>query len=129
MPEEKAPLPQPAGTLSEDFATGYANQIRFETSSWDLKIVFGQLDQSTGTPSVEWHTAMTIPWPQAKIGLYFLQANVAIYEQLFGKIQMPWDVIPPPPTPPSAEEAQKQPRAQSVYETLLQFYEQFKATL
>jgi hypothetical protein len=39
-----------------DFATLYANNIRFEASVWDLKLLFGLLDLSKPTNIVEQHT-------------------------------------------------------------------------
>jgi hypothetical protein len=130
MPEQTnhAPAQQPF-ELSEDFFSAYANQVRFETSAWDLKIVFGQVDQSRGTAVVEWHTAITIPWSQAKIGVYTLQAHVASFEAFYGKIQVPWDVVPAPPLAPTEEEAKQKPVVKAIYETILKLYEQFKSTL
>lgn len=31
---------------AEDFVTGYANNIQFEPTSYDLKLVFGELSQT-----------------------------------------------------------------------------------
>jgi hypothetical protein len=39
--------PTPHFVKSEDFREVYANQVSFEPSTWDLKINFGLLDQST----------------------------------------------------------------------------------
>jgi hypothetical protein len=125
----ETPTPQNVGRRSPDFYAAYANQIRFETSSWDLKIIFGQLDQSAGSPDVEWQSAVTIPWAQVKLGIFSLQAQVAAYEHLFGKIQTPWDVIPPGPTKPSDEELARNPASKGLYEKVLKLYEDFKATL
>ena len=126
-------MPEDAKThgsaFSEDFSSAYANQVRFEPSSWDLKFVFGQLDQGSGAPSTEWHTAMTIPWAQAKLGLYFLQVHVAVYEHVFGKIAIPWDGIPPPPVPPTDEEAEQNPNKRAAYEIMQKLYDQFRASL
>ena len=130
MPEETdLTSTQQTPALAEDFSSAYANQVRFEASAWDLKIVFGQLDQSSGTAAVEWHTAITVPWVQAKIGVYTLQSHVAAYEGFYGKIPIPFDVVPPPPTKPSKEEIKQKPVAKALYETILKLYEQFKSTL
>ena len=53
QPEASSELIQFFKLLSEqlgrkDFATIYANNFQFEPSVWDLKIVFGQLDQQIG---------------------------------------------------------------------------------
>jgi hypothetical protein len=130
MPDETNQAPgQDPLQLSEDFFSAYANQVRFETSAWDLKILFGQVDQTGGTAVVEWHTAITIPWAQAKIGVYTLQAHVAGFEAFYGKIQVPWDVVPAPPIAPTEEEARGKPQVKALYETALKLYEQFKSTL
>jgi hypothetical protein len=83
----------------EDFASLYANNVRFESSVWDLKLIFGQLDQSTGGEEVEQHTAMTLPWTTAKLMVHFLQLNIAIYELENGKIRINPRVFPPEPAP------------------------------
>ena len=83
----------------EDFASLYANNVQFETSVWDLKIIFGQLDQSRPSGRVDQHTAITLPWLQAKIMAFYLSANVALYEADNGKIQIPLS-LQPQPLPP-----------------------------
>ncbi len=85
--------------LSED----YANNTAFEATVWDLKLIFGEWSQRAG--SVECHTSITIPWAQAKLLSYFLEANIAAHEIVHGKIKVPESVLPPPATPPSGEVA------------------------
>lgn len=89
----------------EDFASLYANNVRFESSVWDLKLLFGQLDQSTGGEVIELHTSMTIPWPTAKLMLYYLNVNIALHEIENGKISVNPRVFPtiPAPFPPELE--------------------------
>jgi hypothetical protein len=43
----------------DDFNSYYANNIQFEWSQFDLKLIFGQLDQSAGKVRVEQHSAVT----------------------------------------------------------------------
>lgn len=83
----------------EDFASLYANNIRYETSAWDLKLIFGQLDQGDGPDKsfIEQHTAMSMAWPTARIMAYFLTANCAMQEFQNGAIQIPASVLPPRP--------------------------------
>jgi hypothetical protein len=86
----------------EDFESLYANNVRFESSVWDLKLIFGQLDQSTGQEVIELHTAMTIPWTTAKLMLYYLQLNIVVHELENGKIRINprvYPMMPPPLTP------------------------------
>ena len=74
----------------------YANHVRFEASSWDFKLLFGQLQQHGGQTQIEWRTAMTLPWRQVKLMSYFLQLNLALYELENGKIQLPKNIMPEP---------------------------------
>jgi hypothetical protein len=80
---------------AESFLTRYANNINYETSVFDLKIVFGELVQPIGkTPYVEQHTAMTLSWLEAKIAAVFLSMNVAIHEKRFGTLNIPNGTMP-----------------------------------
>jgi hypothetical protein len=83
----------------EDFASYYANNVQFEASAWDLKLIFGQLDQSQQPVVVEQHTAMTMPWSHAKIMAYFFIVNIIIHQGQHGMINIPSAVIPPRPNP------------------------------
>ena len=89
----------------EDFESLYANNVRFESSVWDLKLLFGELDQSTGKDLIELHTAITVPWTTAKLMLYFLQLYIAAHELEEGKIRINPRVFPaqPPPLTPEQE--------------------------
>jgi hypothetical protein len=106
---QEAPQAVPSSVLqlkrSDEFESLYANNVRFESSLWDLKLIFGQLDQSTGSEVVELHTAITLPWAAAKIGLYYLRLHVALYEMENGKIWINPRIYPsePPPLPLEAE--------------------------
>ena len=105
----------------EDFASFYANHVWYESSVWDLKLIFGQLDQSKGPNVITQHTAIALSWIQVKIMIYFLQVNLAIYEVHNGKVSIPASVVPPPPelTP----ELQKDPLAKAGREKVLQLHE------
>jgi len=92
---------------SEDFEERYSNNVQFEPSAWDLKLLFGQLDQSAGAEAtvVRQHTSMTITWVQAKILSYFLQVNIRAHEIDNGRIVVPTRVLPPDPEALPLEEA------------------------
>jgi hypothetical protein len=81
---------------SEDFANKYANHVQFELSAWDLKLIFGQQEQFLGPNAVLQHTAVVLPWPQIKIMAYLLQVNLAVHEQLNGRVHVPGGIIPDP---------------------------------
>ena len=53
MAEEKRQLDR-----SRDFVERYANNVRFESTFWDLKVLLGYWDQSIQTPDFVVHTAM-----------------------------------------------------------------------
>jgi hypothetical protein len=104
----------------DDLTTDYANNVAFETTVWDLKLIFGEYsDQDKG---VEWHTSMTIPWAQAKVMQYYLQINLEAYEQQHGKIKVPSPMLPPePPPPPDPND----PATKAFYEIVRRHREKF----
>src|SRR3990167_11504158 len=61
---------------TDDFISLYANNVQFEQSAFDLKLIFGELNQAGGKALVDQHSSMTIPWGQAKLLLYYLQVNI-----------------------------------------------------
>ena len=80
----------------------YANNVRFEMTAWDLRILFGQImAMSEGRGQIDWHTDVTIPWAQAKLMHLYLGVNIALYERENGRITVPSAVLPAPlSTPP-----------------------------
>jgi hypothetical protein len=100
----------------------YANNFNFEASVWDLKIIFGQLDQQAGAAVVDWHTAITIPWLQVKLAAYFLRLQALWHEMQNGPINIPASVMPRL-LPPTEEEA-KNPANVTWYESCKTIYEQ-----
>jgi len=84
---------------AEEFASMYANHTQYETSVWDLKLIFGQTDQTRGPQFVEQHTAMSVSWIQAKLLAYYITVNLVIHQSQNGNIQVPAVVIPPRPDP------------------------------
>ena len=93
----RTPHPGRGEGLSED----YANNTAFEATVWDLKLIFGEWSQRTG--SVEWHTSITVSWAQAKLLNHFLAVNIAAHEIVNGKIRVPDSALPAPVAPPSGE--------------------------
>jgi hypothetical protein len=109
----------------------YANNVRFEGSVWDLKLLFGELDQSIDGKSNEvvvLHTAMTIPWSTAKLGLYYLGLHVALHELEEGKIHINPRVLPPVP-PPLPPELENNELAKRGHELALKMYQEFISKL
>ncbi|HXM44212.1 MAG TPA: DUF3467 domain-containing protein [Bryobacteraceae bacterium] len=103
--EEKIPNVQPNAFMpGEEFSEDYANNFNFEHTVWDFKIIFGQLDQTSGKPhNVNWHTSMTMPWGVAKLLCHFLLLNIVAHELQCGPIHIPPEVMPPAPVEPTGE--------------------------
>lgn len=84
----------------EDFVSRYANHVQVESGPFDLKVVFGLVDQAgvakiPPRAIVEQHTAMNLAWPEVKVLIYFMQVHLAGYEKTNGKVKIPTDALPP----------------------------------
>jgi len=110
---EKRDSEQPENEI--ELTTDYANNTLFEPTIWDLKLIFGEFSQRS--KSIEYHTSITVPWAQAKLIMYYLQANVAVHESETGTIKIPKAVWPQEWVPP-AEQAAKDPKNKQLYERL-----------
>lgn len=112
----------------DDFVNLYANHIASEMSVWDLRVIFGILDQSVQPNQIIQHTAINIPWAQVKLATYFLQVAVLLHEAQNAKIN-----IPPQLRPPDPSTFQDQPEVAivppEVKEKLAEIYRSFLATL
>src|ERR1035437_6050805 len=104
--QEQEPQASPELTFTkvEDFVTAYANNVQFEQNAWDIKMIFGELDQTGGkTNVVEQHTSITLSWAEAKVLSFFLRVQIAAHEIEDGKIQIPKRVLPQEPGALAAE--------------------------
>lgn len=101
--------------IAEDFTEAYANNVYFETSAWDLKLIFGQLDQSGGKVRTVQHTAITLPWTQVKILSYWLRGHIEAHEMVNGKIPMPPSIIPAEVPLPTKELKESDPNVERIY--------------
>lgn len=108
-----------------DVSEVYANNSRFELSVWDLKVIFGQLDQFSGDARIDWHTAVTVPWGAAKIASYYLQLNILAHEAENGRIRIPPRVFPTPPPAPTGE-FENDPKAIRLHEQATELWREFK---
>ncbi len=129
MDEEQ---PKAAGIhRGENFEALYANNVQLQPFEWDLKIIFGELDVLPDNPGeivVEQHTAITVPWLQAKLALYYLSLQVAVHELSHEPIRVPQSLIPADPTRPTGDLADD-PIALKVYETIKAEREKFLASI
>lgn len=109
-----------------DMNTEYANSVGFHPTIWDLKILFGEL--SSRTPSVDWHTSMTLSWAQAKLMAYYLQINLALQESRNGNINVPIEMTPME-LPALAESATTDPREVETLKKLKALRDAFVASM
>ena len=100
--------PKLENARDESFENFYANNIQFESTLWDLRMFFGQVDLAT--QKIVQHTAMNIPWPQAKIAAYYMVVNLVINQAMNGIVFLPEFVIPPRPKPSDPAAQQFGPR-------------------
>lgn len=131
MTEDKPASPQQdllERQRAANFVSTYANNIWYESSAWDLKIIFGQLDQSGSKAAVEQHVAVTIPWAQAKLTLYYLRLQIEAMETQSGKIAIRADLIPQEP-PPLTPEQEAIPGGKELRERILKLRQEFIADL
>jgi hypothetical protein len=86
----------------EDFVSDYSNNCRFESTVYDLRMIFGQTDLEQGFEKemVRQHTAITIPWAFAKVFAYYLHLQIYIQEAVNGKVVVPSGQLPAEPPPP-----------------------------
>lgn len=108
----------------EQFYEGYANNLFLESNAWDLKVIFGNIDQSKGANTVVQHSAITLPWSQIKVGIYFLQIHLAVHEIVNGKVQVPKRVISPP-VPPTEDQEKEDPRTRKLFEVAQELFRRF----
>ena len=82
-----------------DFTSLYASNVQFESTLWDLKMLFGEVEIAQN--KITQHTSMALSWPQAKIAAYFMTINVIFNQNRFGPIFIPPSLVPPPPPDPN----------------------------
>ena len=82
---------------TQDFRDYYANSIFYESTAWDMKLTLGHIDQATGPRLVVKNDcSVTIPWPHAKLAIFWLRMHVELAEaEVNNKIPIRKDLIPP----------------------------------
>ena len=108
----------------EDFTLKYANHIATEPNGWDLKVVFGRVDPSTGPNVVFQHSAVSLPWPTVKSLIYLLQLQLIAYEGTNGHVPFPQGGITAiPRVIPEAVAGFR--NAKAIHEKVLKLYDDF----
>ena len=102
MSETKTALLSKAeGILKDDeFQDFFANNTLLHSSLWDLRILFGQVDQTLEGGAAVYKASVSIPWPQVKVFVYFLRLHLSGYEARNGRIRIPPGIIPEWPSEP-----------------------------
>jgi hypothetical protein len=94
LPNDKPPIQY---SKSPEFGGFYANNTFLEPSVWDMKMIFGQLDQQIGPSAIVQNVSITMPWQQVKILRYFLGLHLLAHEMQNGQIRIPPHLVPPIP--------------------------------
>lgn len=128
MADETPETPSIKYKRIENFISAYANNVILESSTWDLKLVCGQLDQSSTPNTVAQNVAVTLPWPQAKLLAFYLRLHVEAEEIADGKIHIRPDLVPAEPPPPTPEQ-ESDPNLKRFYDFMVKLREEFIANL
>jgi hypothetical protein len=113
---------------TEDFQNLYANNVFFESSLWDLKLIFGQNAQHIGQSAVEQHTAITLPWPQVKLMLYFMGNHLLTHEIQNGRVHLGPGLIAPLPDEPDKNLIPQVPKLPEIHAAIKAKWEAFLVT-
>lgn len=109
--------------LPEDqFFESYANHVLFEPTAWDIKLTFGKIE---GVNTVVQDVSVRLPWSQIKVGIYFLQVQLAFHEIANGKVHVPKGVINPP-LPPTEDQEKDAPLTRKIYDHVQEIFRQFR---
>lgn len=111
-----------------DFRSNYANNARFESTVYDLKLVFGESDLSGTAEVIQQHTAITIPWALVKVAMYYLQVNLLAHEAQNGEVRVPPNQVPPP-FPDLGPQYENDPAVQRAIGAIRKLREKFIAEL
>lgn len=106
---KSTPTPVPTFQRIEGFTHRYANNVRYEATVHDLKLIFGESDLEAGPEVIKQHTAITIPWSVAKLTRYYLGINVLFHELYVSKIKVASNQIPLPFPEPTKDAAAADP--------------------
>lgn len=116
--DNNMPPPKPTVTRVPTFFELYANNVNFESSVWDLNIIFSLFDQTPDTPPFKQLGAVRIPWAQAKLMAYLLFMNVAFHETSNAPINIPASIVPPDIEKFIADKFPNDPKAKAMGERL-----------
>lgn len=74
----------------EGLFRAYANNVALQATSFDLKLIFGEVAEiSEEKVIVEHRVQITMTWLEAKVLADFLQANLRAFEETNGPLKLP----------------------------------------
>lgn len=91
-----APRPEKLTYRDQRYFELYANNVNFETSVWDMKMLFALFEQDKDMPPFKQLCGIRVPWAQAKLMAYYLFLNIAFHEVAQGEIRVPETMLPKP---------------------------------
>jgi hypothetical protein len=117
------------------FVSRYANNVQLESNAFDIRLLFGIMDQSGATkvppeltPAIDQHTSINLSWPEVKILIFYMQLHLAAHESENGKVKIPASALPPE-IPPKAPAPFDNPQGERVFETMRRVRAEFMAKL
>jgi hypothetical protein len=113
----------------EDFVNLYANHLISDSTAWDMKLTFGQFEETDGKTVIRQKAAINLPFGLAKLAIYWMQIAIIAHEIETGrKVNIRQNMRPPAPPEPSSELA-NDPTVTEYYNVVKKLYEDFIASL
>jgi hypothetical protein len=92
--ESKPAATAPVNKRREDFRSVYSNSVYYDPSVYELRASFGEMQRTPQGAFVEYHTAVSMSWLEAKLTAIYLIVNMANYEREHGTVKIPSVVRP-----------------------------------
>ena len=127
MAEANATETQQNIQRTADYTETYANNVHYESSVWDLKVLLGRLDQSSGLSITKQFLGVSIPWMQVKLMIHHLQVNLTIHEAYNGPVAIRNDLLPK--LPQVTDEQLKDPLFKATVEKIAELHNKFLSSL
>ncbi|HEY3929142.1 MAG TPA: DUF3467 domain-containing protein [Candidatus Koribacter sp.] len=77
-----------------DMRYTYANNVYFDTSAFDVKMMFGEMRRDSTSVFIRQDTSVTMTWEEAKITAIYLALNVIGHEDTHGPLCLKEGVRP-----------------------------------
>jgi hypothetical protein len=114
---------------AEDFRSFYANSVLTDANAWDVKLIFGQIDEVDNERAIKQNVAVSMSFGLAKLTLYWIEAAIIAHEIETGRRVGIRDNVLPPPLTPLSPEQEKVPDLVKYQEAMKQLRDKFIASL